>query len=71
MTVPAPRAVAGARIGFPPWAQTVTGVVLLAALFEIVPQLAFASVSRSAQVYERIIERRARESGLVKSPRQP
>ena len=39
MTYPAPRAVAGTRIGFPSWAQTVTGVVLLAALFEIVPQL--------------------------------
>jgi ABC-type nitrate/sulfonate/bicarbonate transport system permease component len=38
MTHPASRAVAGARIGFPPWAQTVTGVVLMAALFEIVPQ---------------------------------
>lgn len=39
MTVPAPRAMAGTRAGFPPWAQYTTGIVLLLSLFEIVPQL--------------------------------
>jgi ABC-type nitrate/sulfonate/bicarbonate transport system permease component len=39
MTPPAPRVAVGARIWFPPWAQTVTGVGLLLALFEIVPLL--------------------------------
>jgi len=29
---------AGTRIGFPPWAQNLTGIVLLLAVFEIVPQ---------------------------------
>ena len=38
MTSVARRATVGARIGFPPWAQNVTGVALLLALFETVPQ---------------------------------
>ncbi|MEV5408155.1 ABC transporter permease [Thermopolyspora sp. NPDC052614] len=39
MTVTAPRPTAEARAGFPQWAQYATGVVLLLALFEIVPRL--------------------------------
>lgn len=39
MTIFAARAMAGTRAGFPPWAQYVTGVALLVALFEIVPRM--------------------------------
>jgi ABC-type nitrate/sulfonate/bicarbonate transport system permease component len=38
MTAVPRRTMAVTRFGFPPWAQGVSGVLLLAAAFEIVPQ---------------------------------
>jgi ABC-type nitrate/sulfonate/bicarbonate transport system permease component len=62
MTVPAPRAAAGTRIGFPPWAQTATGIVLLLALFEIVPQTGLVPAAYLPPLHE-VADALAEEAG--------
>ena len=45
MTAVPRRATAVTRIGFPPWAQSATGILLLAAAFEAVPQAGIVSTA--------------------------
>jgi ABC-type nitrate/sulfonate/bicarbonate transport system permease component len=52
VTETVPRSTAGTRIGFPPWAQTVTGIALMLALFEIVPQLGLVPAAYLPPLHE-------------------